>query len=172
VLVGQPQPADALAAAQPHALGGVHLPDGVGGGGAAGVLPGPAAARGRCQAGAAEPALQGPGRRQGDGGELAAQQDADQRRPPGRVSAAHLQGRLPERRGGGGTAVVGRQGALAAAAEARQQAADGARGQAQFAGDGAGALAAAEAAEANTAERGGDGARHGKPSNAPRYGPG
>jgi hypothetical protein len=99
VLVGDPQPTDALAAGQAPLLGGVHLPDVVGVRGAVGAGLRPSPLGGRRQAGVVEPALQRPGRRQCRGREVVPEQDADQRRAPGGVLATELQGRLLQGRG-------------------------------------------------------------------------
>jgi hypothetical protein len=170
VLINEPQPAHLLAAGQADQLGGVHLPDVVRVRGAAALGAG-AALGGGVQSGLSEPALQGTDAGQGRGGEVVAEQDADQGGAPGGVVATHLQGGLMQRRGGSarlGPRVGGREVVRRPLTEAAQEAADGACGEAEFGGDGGGVLALVPAPAEGAAQRGGDGTRHGRSSCAPR----
>jgi hypothetical protein len=126
----------------------------------------PPSRRRRGEPGPEEPALQGPLRRWRAIRLLAAQQDADQARPPTRVFPAEAQGGLQDGlrglRGGLATAVVrGEESVGAAALETAEQTTDGSRGQAQGRGDRRPVLALLEAPPDGLADGYGEGTRHG-----------
>jgi hypothetical protein len=157
------------AALQGHLFGRIHLPDLVRPLRPSGFGGGPPPRRRGGQSGAVEPALQGAFGRQRVVGALAAQHHADQARPPGRVLPTQADGRLHdrlrERRGRGPTAVIGGpHGGRAPMPEAKDQLADGARGQAEGRGDGGAILAILVAPPDGLADGHREGARHGSSS--------
>lgn len=139
MLVADAQPTDQLAAGQGHLVGGIDLPDVVRG---AGAGPAPrATGRGRLQAGAGEPALEGAHVRQGGAGEAAGEVDAQEAGAPAGVL-------LAQGEGVGAVLGVGARpaapGAVARRVRARrglkgaQQVASGAQRQAEAVGQGGG----------------------------------
>jgi hypothetical protein len=121
--------------------------------------------RGR-ETGAAEPSLERADGRHRAIGESVAQPHADQARPPGRVLAAQIQGRLHKPIGGLGrgrpAAVVGGgQEGRVATTEAVEQMPDRARRQVEGTGDGGAILAGLVAPPDGLAQGRGEWARHG-----------
>jgi hypothetical protein len=167
-LIDDPQPTDPVPRLEAYLLGGIDLPDLMGQAGPAEVGGGAAAGGGGTQARLAEPALEGALARDGGAGVVAAEQDAEQAGPPPGVVAAQGEGLLPEGLGGGARggagAVRGGHRLRAVVLEAAQEVADGARGQAEGAGDGGRGLALLKALPEGTAERRGHRRRHGKTS--------
>jgi hypothetical protein len=112
----------------------------------------------RAEASLTEPALESALRGYLGGGQLLAQQDADEARPPGRVLPAEGEGAVVQLLGVGaarGVAVaVGRvEHGVGVLPPAAQQLADGALGQAEGLGDRGGRLAAAVAPQEGLTER-------------------
>lgn len=126
---------------------------------------GPPPFGGRAQALLVEPALQGALGRQVRAGMAALEEDPNQSASPGGVFPAQRQGLVAEGVLGsapGATAgVVGRpEGVGSLVSEALQEAADGARAQAEFVSDGVGGLLPLLALPDGLAERYGDGGWH------------
>jgi hypothetical protein len=130
------------AVGQADLVGGVALPGLVDGGGAAVDGQVPPAGRGAAEVDLGEPALEGPGGRQRDSGEVLGEDDADEFGSPFGVLAA--EGLGPEEDGVGGEPPRGDRGAMVGggrhgvvvAACPQEQILDGAEGEAEAPGEG------------------------------------